>query len=80
MTQVGGQTQTCHGLSFPRSHGGPCTRPALNKTKSPKGACYETLAANLLLALPFKVEMLQGTQKGAKVLYPKQRFFFEFVM
>jgi hypothetical protein len=37
---------------------------------SPKVACYETLAANLLLALAFKVEMLWGTHKGANVLYP----------
>jgi len=57
-------------FSFPCHHGGPGTRPALNKMNSPKVACYETLAANLLLALAFKVEMLWGTQKGANVLYP----------
>jgi hypothetical protein len=45
-------------FSFPCHHGGPSTRPALNKMNSPKVACYETLAANLLLALAFKVEML----------------------
>jgi hypothetical protein len=57
-------------FSFPCHHGGPGTRPALNKMNSPKVACYETLAANLLLALAFKVEMLWGTHKGANVLYP----------
>ncbi len=54
-------------FSFPCHHGGPGTRPALNKMNSPKVACYEILAANLLLAF---VEMLWGTQKGANVLYP----------
>jgi len=57
-------------FSFPCHHGGPGTRPTLNEMNLPKAACYETLAANLLLALAFKVEMLWGTQKRAKVLYP----------
>jgi hypothetical protein len=30
----------------------------LEKDKVIQAACYETLAANLLLALPFKVEIL----------------------
>jgi hypothetical protein len=57
-------------FSFPCHHGGPGTRPVWNEMNAPKAACYKTLAANLLLASAFKVEVLWGTQKGAKVLYP----------
>jgi hypothetical protein len=45
-------------FSFSCHHGGPGTRPTLNEMNLPKAACYETLAANLLLALAFEVEML----------------------
>jgi len=68
--RVGEWTPNLPWFSFSCHHGGPGTRPTLNEMNSPKVARNETLAANLLLALAFKVEMLWGTQKGAKVLYP----------
>jgi hypothetical protein len=56
--RVGESNPNLPQLSFPCHHGGPGTRPALHEMNSPKAACSETLAANLLLALAFKVEML----------------------
>jgi len=59
---------TSHGTIVILAQGPPWMRWAC-----PKGACwacYQSSDANLLLALPFKVETLWGTQKGAKVLYP----------
>ncbi len=44
--------------------------PPWTRWACPKGACYQSLDANLLWALPFKVETLWGTQIGAKVLSP----------
>jgi hypothetical protein len=53
------------------SPGGPSETPTLNEMSLSKGACYQTLDANLSLALPFKVETLPSTQKGALSLHSR---------
>ncbi len=54
------------------SHGaGPSPRPTLNEMSLSKGACYQTLDVNLLLALPFKVETLPSAQKGSLSLHSR---------
>jgi hypothetical protein len=52
-------------------HGDPSTKPTLNEMSLSKGACYQPLDANLLLALPFMVETLPSTQKGALTLHSR---------
>jgi len=51
-------------FNFPWCHGGPSTRPPLNEMSLSKGACYQTLNANLLLVLPFMLETLPKPKKG----------------